>query len=290
MFNKIKQVLKHHSAVHLIRLISRHGLGEVERLIAINWLNPFATIYLNLRSFPLKQAVRMPVWVYGRPRFYCLSGRMLIDGKLKSGMVHFNQVKSGAPSNMSVQSEIRNSGAIIFRGKCIIGTGNKIVVASKAVFDIGSDVKIADVCNIGCFSRISIGAHTRIAHRCQVLDSNYHFLADFIKKTVPKYSSLIKIGKGCWISNTTTITGGSVIPDYTIVASNSLVGKDFSTIPESSLIGGIPAKYLRSGLRRVENKEIIKNIFMFYNESPNGLFTIPEEDTPELYSYIPDEG
>ena len=46
------------------------------------------------------------------------------------------------------------------------------------------------------------------------------------------------------------------MPDFTIVASNSLVGKDYSDIPESSMIGGIPAKLIATGFRKVENSKI----------------------------------
>lgn len=262
------------------------GFSALERLLSKNWLNPIATVYLNLRSFPLAQAIKMPVWVYGCPRFYELSGRMFVEGKVSSGMVRFNQVKLGAPSNMSVKSEILNKGLIIFHGMGLIGTGNKIVVGPKGTLKIGKNFKIADMCNIGCFKEISIGKGCRIAHRCQVFDSNYHFVANFVKGVVPGISKPISIGKGCWICNSSIITGNVVLPDYTIVASNSLVNKDMSDIPESSMIGGIPAKLMSSGFRRIENNEIENEIIKFYNEKHDGMFKIPKDATMEEYSFV----
>lgn len=270
--------------IHRIDL--KMGFSALERLFATNWLNPFATIYLNLRSFPFKQAIMMPVWVYGCPRFYELSGRMIIDGKVSSGMVRFNQVKPGAPSNMSVKSEILNKGLIIFHGVGLIGTGNKIVVGPKGTLDIGKNFKITDMCNIGCFKRITIGEGSWIVHRCQIFDSNYHYVANFAKGTVPDYSKPIRIGKGCWICNSSTITGNAVLPDYTIVASNSLVNKDMSDIPESSMVGGAPAKFIATGLRKIENSKIENEIALFYNENPNGIFNIPADATKEEYSFV----
>lgn len=268
------------------RIDRKIGFAAMERLFATNWLNPIATIYLNLRSFPFKQAIRMPVWVYGCPRFYELSGRMIVDGKVTSGMIRFNQAKPGAPSNMSVKSEILNKGLIIFHGVGLIGTGNKIVVGPKGTLEIGKNFKITDMCNIGCFKRITIGEGSWIVHRCQVFDSNYHYVANFAKGTVPDYSKPIKIGKGCWICNSSTITGNAIIPDYTIVASNSLVNKDMTDVPESSMIGGIPAKLIATGFRKIENCKIENEISRFYAENPNGIYKIPTDATKEEYSFV----
>ena len=287
MINKLRRRLKRHSLKGLLRLLdSYYGLGLLEHLLFCNWFNPFATIWLNIRSFPIKQAFLFPIWCYGRPRFYDLSGQMRIEGKVISGMIRFNQVKYGAPSNMSVQSEILNQGRIIFRGQGLIGTGTKIAVAYGAVLDIGKKFKITDMCNIGCFREIRIDEQSRIVHRCQVFDSNYHYVANFAHGIVPNHIHPIHIGKGCWVCNSSTITGGTVLPNYTIVGSNSLVNKDFSNIPESSMIGGIPAKLIATGFRKIENSRIEREIADFYYLNPNGLFSIPPTATPDEYSYV----
>lgn len=87
--------------------------------------------------------------------------------------------------------------------------------------------------------------------------------------TIPTDSAEIYIGRNCWICNTTTVTGGAYLPDFTIVGSNSLVNKDFSEIPERSLIGGVPAKYISTGFLRVDNKELINEINVYYNQNHN---------------------
>ena len=281
----ITRICKKYSLKEIIKIIDyKYGLGFLERTLSSNWLNPFCTIYLNFRSFPLKQAIRLPMFVYGRPRIYGLSGYMFIEGKVKTGMIKFNVVKCGAPSNMSIQSEIYNNGIIIFKGNGYIGTGTKINTGHNGTFILGKDFKIADMCNIGIFSQISIGEKTRIAHRCQILDANYHYVANFNKKIIPKWYSPIIIGNGVWVCNSTTITGGSVIPNYCIIASNSLVGKDFSNESESSLIGGIPAKLIANNFRRVENREKERIISKFYKDNPDGLYHIPEKDIIDDYS------
>lgn len=252
----------------------RYGLGACESFFASNWLNIFLTIYFNFRCFPFRQAIKLPIFIYGRPRLYNLSGHMEIKGKVSCGMIKFNNTEIGAPSLMSVQSEICNLGKIIFEGKGRIGTGNKIYVAQNAILTLGQNFKVMDMCNIGCYKKVVIGAESWITHRCQVFDSNYHYLADFVQNKVPPYRHTIQIGKGCWICNSSTIIGDVVMPDFTIVASNSLVNRNFSSVPNGSIIGGIPAKLLSSGFRRVDNSYVEKQISSYYSQNPDNIYSI----------------
>lgn len=287
MLKRINSLLRKYTLKELFFLFDdKYGIGLIERFLFCNWFNPFATLWLNLRSFPFKQAVKFPIWCYGRPKFYGLSGQMIVEGEIWSGMIRFNQVKYGAPSNMSVQSEILNKGLIIFRGQGLIGTGNKIVVGINAVLDIGKNFKITDLCNIGCFCEIRIGEQSRIVHRCQVFDSNYHYVANFEKGVVPQMKKPINIGKGCWICNSSTIVGGVILPDFTIVASNSLVNKDYSNIPESSIIAGMPAKLISTGFRKVEHSRIIKEITDFYKINNTAVFKMPSTAIFDEYSCV----
>ena len=66
----------------------------------------------------------------------------------------------------------------------------------------------------------------------------------------------IIIGNNCWIGNRTTINPGTIIPDFTIVTSNSLVNKDYSDIDPYTLIGGLPCKVIKSGIVRVWDRKI----------------------------------
>ena len=240
-----------------------------EKLLFINWFNPLITIYLNFRSFPFHQAIKLPVFVYGWPRLFSLYGSMECVGKCKTGMIRFNRTNANMPSHTGCSSEINNWGKIIFHGKALIYTNVKFDIKHKGILELGDDTKICIMCNIVSFTHVKIGNHTRITHRCQLIDSNNHFIADFNKHRVKRMSHPIHIGDYCWICNSSTITGGAVIPNKTILASNSLVGKDMSSIPENSIIGGVPAKLISTGYRRVENTSFIKEIFKYFREHPD---------------------
>jgi len=273
------------SVKKLKRCLDKSIFGKLETIMASNWFNPLATFYLNVRSLPFLQALKMPIFVYGRPRFYNLSGKIVLEGGVSTGMIKFNQTSPGRPSVMGVQSEIVNQGTIIFHGPGMIGTGNKIRVTESATLEIGRDFGIADMINIGCYSRIIIGNHARITHRCQIFDANYHYVANLNNRTIPKWTRPIVIGERCWICNSSTVMAGTVLPDYTIVASNSLVNRDFSAVPQKSIIGGIPAKYLSTGYLRVFNPQTICMITEYYDNNGEGMYVYPEDVEPDTFFF-----
>lgn len=241
----------------------------VESILFKNWFNPLMTIYVNFRSLPLRQAFKLPVFIYGWPQILSLYGKMECHGTCKTGMIKINRTIDGAPSNPGPNTAINNWGTIVFHGACLIHTANKINVAKGATLDLGTNTKIMHYCNITAHNQIVIGSNTRITHRCQILDSNFHFIVDFNKQIIRRYSKPIYIGKSCWICNTSSVTAGAKIPNCTIVASNSLVNKDFSNIPEESIIGGIPAKYIASGYRRVNNPKLEIEVWKYFLDHPD---------------------
>ena len=110
MICDIKNKLNTYTFKDLVSILDEKcGLGKMEQLFATNWFNLFATLWINFRSLPFSQAIRLPIWCYGRPRFLGLSGGMIIEGKVSCGMISINRVLPGAPSNMDVQTEILNN-------------------------------------------------------------------------------------------------------------------------------------------------------------------------------------
>ena len=281
-----KEILKIYTVGELVKKFDfKYGIGRLERMLTSNWINPWKTVWLNFRSFPLRQAWRMPVWVYGRPRFYCLSGSMRVEGKVLSGMIRFNKDMYASPSLNSAQSVICNYGQIIFRGKGLIGTGTKIVVGDGTL-DCGANFKITDFCNIGCLVGITLGEQCRIAHRCQIFDSNYHYVANFNTRSVKRCGKPVRLGKGCWLCNSSTVSSGVILPDYTTVASHSLVNRDFSALQPSSLIGGAPAKFIANGFRKIENTKLVADIDQFFAQSTSDDYPMEDAVTMEQCSWV----
>ena len=262
----------------LINKIRRAYSLKIVRIFWCHWFNPIYTLYINFVFFPIRQAIKFPVFVYGWPKLFSQYGRMECIDKCKTGMVRLNVTIPGGPQYAAGNSQLNIWGKVIFRGICEIGSGNKINVGENGLLDLGDGTKITSFCNVTAYSKIIIGAQSWIVHRCQVFDTNFHYIADFNKNIVKKQATPIFIGEYCWICNSSTITGGAIIPDKTIVASNSLVGKDFSAIPSESIIGGIPAKLISKGYRKIESKNFQTKINNYFKENPDSIkFTLNDD-------------
>lgn len=282
--SKLDKIKKIFSREYWPLVDQRYGLGALERIVNSNWYNPFASLWLNLRSFPLGQALRMPVAVYGRPRLNCLSGHMRIEGKVIPGMIRFNASLAGSPSNTSAHSDIFNAGTMIFEGPCFIATGCRICVWPKAEMRLGAKTKIADYSNIVCARSIVLEEGVRLTHRCQVFDSNFHYIADLDRREIKTANRPVRIGRHSWVCNSVTISPGAVLPEYSIVCSNSVVNKDFSAVEPCTLFGGIPAKPIRGGMVRVKNPDVELEIIRYLNETGADAMPIDETYTPERLS------
>lgn len=254
-------------------------LTRIERIFACNWLNIPYTLYFNFRSMPFKQAIKCPVYIYGFPRFYNLSGKVICPGKIKKGMVRINIQNCfyAGPENGSGQTEICNQGTIIFRGEARFGCGSKFVVSPNATIDFGAHVWCNHNCLFNCFKKITIGEKTRMAHRVQIMDTNFHYNANLTTRKVSNYLGTIEIAEKCWLANSCTIMKGTKLSKQTIIASHSLVNKDFSHLDAGSFIGGMPAKFITNNIFRIRNIELEQDIIQFFNTNPNAQhFDLPD--------------
>jgi len=116
--------------------------SRVENLMLKNWVNPFMTFWVNFRWLSINQAVKFPIYVYGRSKI--MGGKILINSAIRRGIIRINQTYPWAPGIMDNQTTLINTGTIIFDGACIIGTGNKIVVNQNGTLRLGNNARISD--------------------------------------------------------------------------------------------------------------------------------------------------
>lgn len=115
------------------------------------------------------------------------------------------------------------------------------------------------------YGKIVFGGNSRISWDCQIMDTAFHYVENLLDGDIKPLTSPIVLGNNIWIGNRTTIAKGTVLPDYTIVASNSLVNKDFSSIGENCLIAGLPAKLKQQNIRRVFDSKVQKKLDKKFN-------------------------
>lgn len=213
--------------------------------------NIIKTIYVNFRLLPFRKAIKMPLFVYGRFLLREAAGMIIIKGDVHTGMIKIGRHDRYPETRVSRTIWVIN-GRMVFNGPLSFFRGSYIMVARGAELYFGSGDHPACGANtrIICFNRIVIeDAH--ITWDCQIMDTSFHYIESIENHSVLPLTRPVHIGNHVWIGNRTTISAGAIIPDETIIASHSLVNKDFSSVGSNCMIAGIPAKVVRKGIRRI---------------------------------------
>lgn len=71
----------------------------------------------------------------------------------------------------------------------------------------------------------TIGKDALMSWDVQIMDSDMHYMME--GNTIKRNSKRIVIGENAWISNRVSVLKGTELPANIIVASNSLLSKDF---------------------------------------------------------------
>lgn len=200
---------------------------------------------------PFEQAIKLPIFIYGKIVFRSLEGKININALVYPGMIKIGwndyYIETSVPRSIwTINGIVNFSGPIYFlQGTYVLVSNNAILNFGTKKSFIGSNTRII------CFEYISLGDTCEITWDCQIIDTSFHYIEDISNNVIKPLTKPITIGNNVWVGNRTTILKGSVLPDFTIVASNSLVNKDFSDIGENCLIVGIPAKVKHKNIRRV---------------------------------------
>lgn len=256
-------------------------LGSLEARMSQPHINLWRTIYFNFRTLPFRKAVKIPVFIYGKIRFYMLNGRVIFkDCDISRGMIKIGKNSDcfSLDNGTGFISLASGNSCLIFRGKAKIGVnpiirsvGGKIDFGNEAFF--GSNIKI-----VANGADVIIGAHCRIAFETNIVNSGFHYVYNSSKKCYANCNRTITIGAYNWIGNRTSISAGAKTKDHTIICSNSLVGKDYSKIEEEyPMLAGIPAKYIASGMKRVFSPKTHLQIYEYFKSHPEASVFATEE-------------
>lgn len=211
----------------------------------------FKTLYLNLRLFPFKQAIRLPILV-GKGTVIRNVGRVVIDCPIKTGLMTIGIVYlfNDKRSNSSIWY---NNGTIILSGKVLIHTGVCLYTRKSGRISFGGNNHIGINSSIFSECAVTIGESTQLSWNVQVSDTDFHYMEEIETHKVYPKKKPVSIGKNVWIGNHVSIGKGVTISDECIVASYSVVTKPFLT--SYTILAGIPAQEKKRGFRRIFSEE-----------------------------------
>lgn len=119
-------------------------------------------------------------------------------------------------------------------------SGSKIYINKGATLNLGGGY-INHNLNLSCFESITIGQGVAISENVTIRDSDDHTIAS----SQNPVTKPIVIGDHVWIGMNVTILKGVTIGSGSIIAAGAVVTKD---VPENALVGGVPAKVLKTGV------------------------------------------
>lgn len=226
----------------------------------------FKSIYLNFISLPFKSAIHIPIIVSKYTKIRSLKGHIQIKGEISTGMITigFSGDKEFLPRNSYNLIDIK--GSLIFAGKANLGCGISIVIKSNATLFLGEDFTSNHNTRIICNSKIVIGNNVRFGWEVQVIDTNFHYIRNLKTEDIRPHTANISIGNKCWIGSRTSVMAGTIIRNDTIITSNSLCNKNYTLYPSFSLIGGIPAKLIRSEIQWITDLKEEQDLNEFFSK------------------------
>ena len=248
-------------------------LNKIESFLSKSHINLFKTLYVNLRLLPLKDALKLPIYIYGKCNICNLSGSVKIVGKISRGMIKLG-LRQGfftAPT-MGGMLYIQEDGEITFDGPCAFDYNYVIRITNNGKLKIGKNVVFGNDVKICCENSIRIGDFCRIAYCSTFMDTNFHYTINTNNGIIYRKEGSIVVENYNWIGNTSTLMKGTKIPTGCIIASKSYLNKDFIKISEGKnclIIGGAPAAIIKDHNTRIFSFDIEYKLNKWFKDNPN---------------------
>ena len=263
----------------------------MEARLSQPWLNPWRTVYFCLRTMPLRVAVKLPVFIYGRVRLFGLNGRVEFEGTpVKTGMVKIGLNRdSFTLFDHSGFVQLGSERAkIIFEGPAVMSVNSKIRVVSGTL-RVGRYVKLmGGVRVVVNGSSVTIGENARVSYDSSIMDSGFHHIWNERTRMVKRATRPVVIGAHSWVSSGCKLLAGAMLDEYSIVCANSLICNDLRGGGTYPLIAGSPARVIATGYRRVYSDELEFRIIRWFREHP-GENTFHLEEFDDTVGDLPKE-
>lgn len=203
------------------------------------------TIWFNFRYLPLKYAFKLPVWIANNVRIKELHrGSIILNGKVCVGLIRIGYHEADGVDVYNVKTilNVAKFGRLIFKQDAHIGQGAIIRINPNGELILGRHFAISGTTTIIASKSIHFGDEVQLSWASLIMDNDAHRILDDKNNWInpPKE---IRVGNNVWIAANTTVMKGTILPNDTIVATNSLVNRQFDE--ENTIIGGQPAKVLK---------------------------------------------
>ena len=207
-------------------------------------LNRIKSIYFNFRYLPFRQAIYMPVWITTNFKIMKLQrGQIILSFPYRKNFL-LGDCGSVGLQEMQGGIYMEDGAKLILNAMCVIGQGTTLRCDKNAVIELGKNFYCNKNCHIRSAEKIKIGDECSLGWNVQINTDDGHAITHDGKAV--KSIGSIEICNHVWITSNTIITKNVNIADGCIVAQGAVVSK--SITESKSLVGGVPAKVLRTGI------------------------------------------
>ena len=230
---------------------------KVSFLWSINWTK---ALYFNFKMLPFRIAVKLPVFFYGSVKFSSLKGQIKIEAPLKTGMLGFGQSYELTTRSRGI-AELFLDGTLLIKGHVAVGKDYFICIKHGAYCEIGHMTSMGTLGKLICTHKIILGDWVRIGYESQLIDTNFHPMVNVVSGEQYPINGVIEIGNYIYIGTQVIIYKNTKIPSYCSITSMSLCNKDYTNLNPNSMIGGVPATFIKDSISRdwKAEEELMKN-------------------------------
>lgn len=257
-------------------------------ILFLHRINILCTLRANMKLLPWSEGKRLPILIFGKTTLK-IGNSAHVDikcptsfGLLWIGAQNYNDIRKGARNHISLQGNIELHGGVRFNYNTVL------IIAAKGTLSLLGTNDINHDSSVLVRDKVTLCQGSSIGWNVQICDDAFHYVDN--NGVVGRKTRPIIIGREAWVGSFCKIGRGAYLPDYSILSMCSLLNKDFSSVGTNLLIGGIPAKVIKTGTKRIMesvNTELCDSIDRYFEEHPeDNTLLISEIINTENYSAI----
>lgn len=237
-------------------------------IFQVNWIKTF---YINLKMLSLKDAVKLPIIIWGKCRLDLKGGKVVFDVPVRRGLLkigyRYETFYYREPSQVKIH------GVFTLKGEVWFGSSVQVLVESKANLIMGQFSSMGACSSLVCTKKVVFSDFSRVGSSSNISDSNYHYMKNITDNSILPFNKSIMIGARNYIGSRVTLLPGTITPNNIVIGYGSVCNKDYrNIIPENSVIAGVPAKLVKKNTVRIFDFEKEERITSFFVESANDIY------------------
>ena len=205
------------------------------------------SLYYNFRLLPFSQAIKVPIFLSNYVTIKLKDGSRV---EISAEKVHVGMIKIGytqcdfftARHHKSVLNI--GKGQLIFKGFANIGAGAKLSIDKDASLIFDNQFWSTGPLLIIARKQIQFGRNCVLSWNISVMDHDAHDI--YHGGVLVNTPQPVLFDNHCWIGFNSPILKGSIIPENSVIAANSVITKaDFE---KNSVIAGVPGMTIKNGV------------------------------------------